>query len=285
MVLIRNVYPILPWASCLAVLMLAASSVLAAEPVKVFLLGGQSNMYGRGSSSGLPATLRTPQSDVLFYYGSLLTTLRPGSGGDFGPEITFGRTVADGFPAQRFALIKYAVGGTNLYDHWNPASGSTYATFRGTVTAGMAALAGAGYDPQIIGMLWTQGERDAKTGRTGAQYEADLNEFIGDIRTRYGSDLPFFLTRLASGQTNIPAAGLDHIRTAQADVVAADPNAYIIDADGMGLMSDNLHFDAAGQVEMGDAFGQAYVNSVPEPGTLGMLALGTLAAARRRRRS
>ena len=127
-------------------------------------------------------------------------------------------------------------------------------------------------------MLWTQGERDAKIGQTAAEYEADLNEFIGDIRSRYGTDLPFFLSRLSSGQTAIPETGLAEIRAAQENVAASDPFAWVIDTDGMGLQTDDLHFNPAGQIALGEAFGQAYVESVPEPATL-LLALLALAAA------
>jgi hypothetical protein len=72
------------------------------------------------------------------------------------------------------------------------------------VADGLAALTTAGHTYEIIGMLWTQGERDARIGRTTAEYEADLIEFIADIRTRYGANLPFFLNRLSTGQTDIP---------------------------------------------------------------------------------
>ncbi len=127
-------------------------------------------------------------------------------------------------------------------------------------------------------MLWTQGERDAKIGQTAAEYEADLNEFIGDTRSRYGTDLPFFLSRLSSGQIAIPETGLAEIRAAQENVAASDPFAWVIDTDGMGLQTDDLHFNPAGQIALGEAFGQAYVESVPEPATL-LLALLALAAA------
>lgn len=41
-----------------------------ASDIKVFLLGGQSNMLGRSSVSGLPASLQGVQSDVLLFGGS-----------------------------------------------------------------------------------------------------------------------------------------------------------------------------------------------------------------------
>ncbi len=256
--------------------LLSQAPLSQAATVKVFLLGGQSNMDGRAESSGLPTELQSPQDDVLFYYGSTLTTLRPGSGTDFGPEVTFGRTIADALPSETFGLIKYAVGGTSLDADWDPATGSTYTAFRNTVTNGLAAITGAGHTYEIVGMLWTQGERDAITGRTAAQYEADLDEFVADVRTRYGADLPFFLSQLSSGQTAINSTGLAAIRAAQESYAASDPLAWMIETDGMTLKTDNLHFDAAGQIDLGEAFGQAYIASVPEPGALLLCGMGGL---------
>lgn len=233
-----------------------------ADHCRVFLLGGQSNMAGRAPVSDLPTSpvnLQNPQDDVLFYYNSSLTTLRPGSGADFGPEVTFGRTIADEFPAETFALIKYARGGTSLVDEWDPISGGDYSTFRSKVTNGLSALTNAGHTYEIVGMLWTQGERDAKENRTTPQYQADLNEFIADIRTRYGANLPFFISRLSSGQTNMTSTQLTNIRTAQENVAASDAHAWMIDTDSMGIKSDYLHFDAAGQISLGQAFGNTFI--------------------------
>jgi hypothetical protein len=103
---------------CLLVSLLAPSVAVAEEPVQVFLLAGQSNMAGRARTSKLPQSLQQPQADVVFHYGDensqTTTTLRPGSGRDFGPEITFGRTLANSQPSEPLALIKHADGGTSL---------------------------------------------------------------------------------------------------------------------------------------------------------------------------
>jgi len=275
---------------CVALLAIPAAGAFAADPIpiEVFLLAGQSNMAGRAPASGLPTSpvnLQLPQDDVLFYYGSSLTTLRPGSGTDFGPEVTFGRTVADALPEETFALIKYGNSGTSLAVDWDPAGGSSYNTFMSKVSAGLAALVSAGYDPQIVGMLWTQGERDAKIGQTTAQYQANLIEFIADMRSHYGSDMPFFLSRLSINQTDITAAQLTEIRTAQGNVAALDPLSYMIDTDSFGLNGDNLHFSAPGQIALGEAFAQSYIATTPEPATIALLAIGGLAVLRRRRKN
>ena len=232
-------------------------------PVKVFLLGGQSNMLGGSTDENdLPVGLQGEQTDVLFYHNGLsaLGNLQPGSGSTaiaFGPEITFGRTVADTYANDSFALIKYAKGGTDLENDWDPATGAEYTTFREVVTQGLAKLTEAGHEVEIVGMLWTQGERDAKQGFEAA-YETNLTNFIADIRSRYGADLPFFISQLSSQQTDIPAAPLAQVRQAQANVAAADPDSHLIVTDTYGMQADNLHFTSAGQMALGDGFADAY---------------------------
>jgi len=243
----------------------ALSQPAAGADYKVFLLGGQSNIAGRAAASGLPPELQAAQGDVLLYEGSALGVLAPKSDGTFGPEITFGRTIADALPDDNFAFIKYGVGGTDLYNDWDPSTGGTYSTFRTKVTNGLAALQSGGNTTEIVGMLWVQGERDAKANRTTAQYEVDLVEFIADVRTRYGADLPFYLSRLSSLQTNITPGQLAEIRPAQANVAAGDANATMIDTDTFGMKSDNLHFNASGQQDLGNAFAAAYLGSGPGP--------------------
>ena len=272
------------------VLCLAFAGTAQAVHYDVILLGGQSNMSGRANDSGLSATLANPQSDVAFYYNdgksvsnealrNTLTTLRPGSGTDFGPELSFGRTIADARPTTDFALIKYAFGGTDLNNDWDPTTGSTYTAFKNTVTAGLSALTTAGHTYEITGMLWTQGESD--DGRTTLQYETDLNELITDVRSEYGSDLPFFISRLSDNQTGV--SGRAAIQAAQDNVAANDALSYVVNTDSL-TMKDSLHFDTAGQVALGEGFAASYLANVPEPGSLLIFGVGGLLVACRRRR-
>ncbi|MCH7229101.1 Ig-like domain-containing protein, partial [Haloferula sp. A504] len=239
-----------------------------AEHYKVFLLGGQSNMTGNGpKTSDLTEAQKAPQDDVWIYGGtdesaSKLGPLQPGFGSSYGPEISFGRAIADGRPYEDFALIKFSKGGTHLYGDWDPTTGYAYNRLKTTVGFGLEALTKAGHTYEVVGMLWTQGERDAANGRTTAEYEADLNEFIADIRARYGADVAFFISRLSILQTG-REPGLHDIRAAQDNVAAADPNAYLIDTDSFDISGDNIHFTGTGLVALGNAFGQAYLNSLP----------------------
>lgn len=252
----------------------AASSSVVTR-VRVFLQGGQSNGDGRADPAGLPVSpvnLQQPQPDVDYYYrveggAGVLTTLRPGTSetSQFGPEITFGRDIADllgGDPQTRIAVVKYANGGTSLSVDWKAGGDATttgdgpeYVAFQQTVADGLAALVAkyTGAVVQIEGMTWMQGESDASPSASAA-YAANLQAFLADLRATFGADLPFVIARLSSGQTALDAAGLATLRAAQAQVAAADPWTSIVDTDSFPLQADELHFNAAGQQLLGSAF-------------------------------
>ncbi len=230
----------------------------SSQIIKVYLQAGQSNSDGRAATNGLPANLLQPQSDVAYYYYFLngpvnsdgspgtLTTLRPGgskgtgvTGPAFGPELTFGRTLADFFALTNHtptnnvmvAIIKYARGGTALSTNsFNPywsaggdgstnGDGSEYITFQQVVAAGLSRLAAAhlGATLELDGIIWVQGETDIdlSSGQTGlapnptvaAAYGTNLTHFINDVRLTYstnrpyGANLPFFLSRISTNQT------------------------------------------------------------------------------------
>ncbi len=68
---------------CVTTICLLTAVPVRADDVKVFLLGGQSNMVGSGQQADLPTELQSPQNDLLYYLDSSLTTLRPRSNGGF----------------------------------------------------------------------------------------------------------------------------------------------------------------------------------------------------------
>ncbi|WP_437785629.1 sialate O-acetylesterase [Sorangium sp. So ce1097] len=117
----------------LAAGVLSISGSAMAQPVKVFVLAGQSNMVGFGVGDDLPAELRS-QRDIWYdhfnpdarqggMYAAATSTdwgpLEPkGEARRYGPEITFGHAIAAAYPEHRIAIVKVAQGGTNLVDHW-----------------------------------------------------------------------------------------------------------------------------------------------------------------------
>jgi hypothetical protein len=251
-----------------AAVMLLGLPRAQADTVKVFLLGGQSNMEGLGTTTDLPTSpvnLQAPQEDVLFYYyredrGSTYTTLRPGYGyqtTQFGPEITFGRTVADDSPSDRYAIIKYAVAGTALYNDWAPTTGPQYTAFRNTVDAGIAALHAAGHATEIVGMLWHQGESDAIEGQHN-NYQTNLTNFIADIRSHYGVHLPFLLGETRLDDATL-ASELNVINNAKIAIADADAYTAFVEAADLSFQ-DRWHFTSASYMILGERFADGFIN-------------------------
>lgn len=263
MLLQRSVGPLA--AVCFIFTLCLAAMCLGSSTVDVFLVGGQSNADGRGNVSGLPAALQVPQADVLFYHSDVgggshatakqLITLRPGvaENGGFGPAILFGRTMADAYPQRTIALLKHANGGTGLYNDWNPQGGPEFNHFVNTVASGMAALQAAGLTPVIRGMLWVQGERDARSLDTANQYEQNLEAFIREMRNRYGQELVFIIGETFKNQYG------DVVSSAQAAVAARDAKTGFVCTRDFEFQSDDLHFSATGQQQLGQAIAHEFM--------------------------
>lgn len=234
----------------------------------IYLIGGQSNAAGWGTgASGLPASLQAPQTDVRFFASDnprgdevdpnvTWRDLMAGSGNgssSYGPEISLGRTLADENPDRNIAIVKYAVGGANLDEQWNPVSATPnlYDNFTTTISNAIAALP-AGETYSIKGMVWMQGETDAgNTGMTNA-YETNLTNLISQVRQDVGvADLPFSIGQLGA----VPGRdGMGTVQNAQASVAAKDPNVSLVITSAFGLQSDNLHFTNGSQLELGTQF-------------------------------
>ena len=288
--------------------------------VKVYLEGGQSNADGRAKTNGLPAYLLQPQPAVPCYYyltggaangdGTLgtLSVLQPGfsaqgGGTTFGPELTFGNTLANYYAVSNgvstntvtVAIIKYAHGGTSLVSNWAAnGNGSTngdgpdYIIFQQVVNAGLARLSAiyTNASIELDGMIWVQGESDIDAGAAASgAYGTNLIRFINDVRLTYatnqpcGTNLPFFFSRISTNQTwySLPAdAGYSNyliLRASQNYVATtmANSNVFMLNIDGPQFTtltpyaSPGLHFDTGGQQAIGSAFGEAVRTALPPP--------------------
>ncbi len=290
------------------VIFCSATSIGVAEHFTVFLMGGQSNMSGSRFTtepSDLPGSLQSPKTDVFLYSnvsrpqipqtfsqnGDLAPYTHAPSDPDlnfFGPEVSFGRDMADGLPSHNIALIKYAADGTSLFHDWNPNPGSSpsahgdegyhYDQFQGTVSSGLTEiqnLNGGGNTYEIAGMLWVQGEADQNNDRL--DYESNLNTFIGDVRSEYGSNLPFFFSALSANQDFSGTTG--DVRADQDAVAAGDANAFLIQTDSFPVVTEGfgtVHYSSEGQRLLGEAFADQVLIVIPEPSTLVLTALGIL---------
>jgi len=276
---------------------LATNSASAAT--KVFLLGGQSNMAGRGQANELAAPYNAAQTSVKLWSNrtsNAWVDLQSGFGAeapDFGPEVSFGYAVKQFFPADEIYLIKYGIPATNLAFNWKPsgtgtissAEGYYYNVFQETANAAINNLIAAGKSPAIAGMLWMQGESDALNTSMANAYEANLRNLIGAVRTDFATPtMPFILGRITTlwGTT----ANNTKVRTAE-DAVGADPTLTSVSTfstDGLSLwVSPHAypnHYDTQGQIELGNLFASQFAPT-PEPATFVLAGTGLLALVSR----
>jgi hypothetical protein len=163
-------------------------------------------------------------------------------------------------PDDDVRFIKYAAGGTALYDDWSPElKGPQYSTFMTTAKAALNNLRDSETDFEIVAMLWFQGESDASEGQAES-YEANLVNFIAHMREQFElSEMPFVIARVLSfyggetGQAKI-------VRDAQVKIGESDPNAAWFDTDTSPVIHpvDNQgHYNAEGNVRNGLGFARA----------------------------
>ena len=250
----------------------------------VYFLAGQSNASGRGDATQIPAgsPLAASQNDVQFYWRKTLSAsngnltqnnfipLQPGSGHgfnnpsshqvEFGPELSMGRTLADLLPARNTLIIKYGHGGSNLHTQW-AAGGIRYNDFISTVNDALGDITAAGATYQLKGTVWVQGEADAGNATNAGNYQANLTDLIGRIRSDVfaGAVAPFVLSRLSDNQYNSVTGNVGTVRTAQEQTANALANVEWVDADDAAFSTYSngmIHFDANGAINLGNALGQ-----------------------------
>ena len=239
-------------------------------PVQVYLLGGQSNMDGYSYVTGLPPSLQLSQDDVTIYWSGrpAWTGLAPSSYGTlyygveyFGPEVTFGRTIADARPDHTIALIKHAIGGTDLAECWypgldasDPLMGACYAGWLSTVQDGLAELE----DYEIAGMIWMQGESDAYTEAFADAYAENLRSLIDRVREDVSSDeMPFAMGIIDC--INCPYR--ETVRAAQVEVAAESALISAVETEDLPQNYDYIHFDASGMRTLGERLAGALLGT------------------------
>jgi hypothetical protein len=248
----------------------------AEDPVvEVYLLAGQSNMDGYAYLSGLPPDWRAAQPDIPLYWsgwGTFAPLQATSYGGNayVGPEVSFGRTLADA--GRTVALVKHAVGGTDLATYWAPGAdaadpnvGAGWATFVASMRAAELELDAAGQPWRWAGFAWMQGESDALAPDWAAAYEDNLTHLIARVREETTTpDLPVAIGLIAC--EGLCDAGLDTVRAAQEAVAAADPSVTTIETlDLPRHVNDPWHYDGPSNRVLGQRLAQVFLGEAPAP--------------------
>lgn len=133
------------------------SQLIEKDTIKVFYLGGQSNMDGYGYNSDLPDSLKIEFKNVWIYHGNpspdemkngglgTWNALQPGHGvgfssdgtvnnlsNRFGIELSFAKRLQELYPNEKIAIIKYSRGGTSIDSLAAGQFGSWEADYRGS---------------------------------------------------------------------------------------------------------------------------------------------------------
>lgn len=263
----------------LGILVIGLYGVLAGsgfgKEVKLFLLGGQSNMDGCGTWNELSDELRKLPPHVGIWDNHERKwvaigedTMAIGRDRMFGPELLFAHCLAKAFPNQEIALIKTSAGGTKLQDHWLPGK-PMYERFIQNYRNAIADLAASGTTYDLCGMLWMQGESDSETIEMANAYERNLKTMFADVRAKTGKPhLPIVMGRISCSLLKKTPWNFEHsplVRKAQEAVAAADPDVAMIDTDALTTLSDNTHFDTQGQTRLGEAMAARMLDLLRRP--------------------
>ena len=217
----------------------------------VVILAGQSNMAGLGQLSAL-RDIKMPAKARLF-------DLNPRAG-CFGPEIGFARRFLELLPLNELWLIKYAVGGSSLLA-WKRDWSAERAAIADDADKGAlyprlirhVKQVTAGEEVKLLACLWMQGESDSRYQRAAAQYQANLTRLIADIC----ADLDQPRMQFVIGLVNPAPASfvyLPTVRAAQRRLAQTNRRVSLVDTDGLTRHDDDLHYDSAGQLELGLRF-------------------------------
>lgn len=271
-------------------LLLSVAAVAQAKPVKVYLMGGQSNADGRTLTSTMPQEIQ----DYITNGGSRYCYWSYGDGTDeiwdkFGGRMTPFFPYTDfetqycGFDAviynliekatrERFYVIKESQGGTaidtrcasykNLYwcadADWiqkaSPRSGRSltkeFTENIGLCIDNVLSKLSQGYEIQCI--MWHQGESDRFRA---ADYGRNLHTMITYLRSyivEKTGDVRYATLPFIAGTINRKSTQYNSTLEAEQNrLTELDPNFHLVDFSDCELGSDNLHFSGNGNVTCG----------------------------------
>jgi hypothetical protein len=185
---------------------------------------------------------------------------------EYGPEFGFVQAARAAFPTNGLNIVKYAPGGTSLWNDWNPSRND--GCYNGMIQWIKAALRQKpGATP--VAFCWLQGESDAINTSQATNYFSNMTNFIQRLRADLGIyNLPIIIAKISPGnfdpQQN-PAEfpnfsnqaqwtnsnygiyytgstnGIAAVRQAQSDVCLNDSNIKAVETAGLPLQTSDWY--------------------------------------------
>ena len=255
----------------------------------VIILGGQSNASGCSLDEYLQKNVTPEQyaeyqngyDNVYINYLSGLhasgefvkcATLQGEIEGGFGPELGLAEKLSEAYPDRTFFIIKFAWGGTNLFDQWlSPSSegktGDLYKQFTAYVETSIKYLISKNYDVQIEGMCWMQGESDCFSVADSEAYGEHLGNFTKDIRKKFAKyAAPDGIAFVDAYIADNPVYWVycEAVNRGKREVAEQSPMNALVDTIAAGLTCANepadspdlAHYDSMSEILLGHLFAE-----------------------------
>lgn len=241
---------------------LATSSMAESPPRAIYLLMGQSNMSGRGVLTEIaPGTL--DPDDRIQLYGNDGRWRRAAEPLDtaqgqvdkvssdpdgVGPGLAFAKAMLKRHPGRPVGLVTCAKGGSAIGE-WKRSTERS--TLYGSCLARAREAAPFG---QIVGILWYQGETDARTEARAQAWAGLFTQMIVQFRSDLGKpDLPLAVVGLGDQpQAGKYAGQFPAWSTVQESQKRLRLNHQVhVSAAGLPRNPDDLHLNTDSQVRLG----------------------------------
>lgn len=265
------------------------------EDIDVVIIAGQSNavgcsfwsylnkdeldMYRRGFST----TKIRFSCDEGSNNSKIFTNVKTGQGHStmaFGPELGMAKYFDDNQESinKTTYIIKYAVGGTMLYDRWrSPSSedavngtGDLYTKFIDYCHESIGILSKKGFNPIVRAICWMQGESDA--GINANRYKELEGNFINDVcdeLSKYNDEhtINFIDAAISESPAWVNYKVINQAKKENCELDAE--NRYYIDTIKEGLTydlepkdnPDIYHYDAESMIKLGTLFAQVLIEN------------------------
>lgn len=241
------------------------------EHVDIFLLMGQSNMKGIGkipeNQEIHPRIINMNMADNNWYpalhplhKAGVPDLIDSSDNAGVGPGLDFALGLANTDTTALIALIPCAIGGSNIAPWLKGAP-----LYEEAIKRARIAINDFPKDMvNIKGVLWLQGESDAKEGRYQV-YESNLINMVKSLREDLIlPDLPFYACTIGTFIDTSIWVGFDYFDEINDILLHAGDsisNYICIDArDLKGHCGDFIHYNTGSQQEIGKRYAQAYID-------------------------
>lgn len=228
----------------------------------IYILAGQSNMSGRGIVAQVTPPELVPDPSIMLYGndGALRVASEPldtaagqidpvsvDTNAGVGPGLAFAKMMRVRDPRRSIILVPCAKGGTSL-KQWSP--DPSRATLYGSCLARAREVMPSG---RLAGLLWYQGESDARDQVSARQWGERFETLVTAFRTDLAVPvLPVLMIGIADqpkvGRFADQFAFWSIVQQEQVNMTGA--NLHYVSAAGLEKLDDDLHLSTKGQIDL-----------------------------------